>query len=424
MTSPSASAAPNLLDLPPLTPGEVTGLEERIAEVLGVPTASHDVALVPGEAILALEAAARSVAHPGQTAVNVVTGPYGALFGSWMRATGAEVVDVTSPLDSVADPAEVRRALDDHPDATVLAVVHAEAATGGTNDLDAILALAEERGLITVVDAVASVGAEPVPFDRADVVAIGPQKGLAGPAGISALTVSRRAWAHIGSNPAAPRDSSLSLLDWHERWLRSDRTEIPGYLPWLEAHAFAAAIDRVGAEGLDAVEARHAAARAAARAGIAELGLEPWQREESAAAPIVTTVRLPESIAGRPTVGESAAGAPTVGESAAGAPTDGGSVADGVDATEPTDGEPTDGAPTSGESSVRGLIAKAAAASSGIVGPGPGPLTDRLLRIVHTGRAASLDAVRRALTALAPLAPNADGLEAALAAAEAAWSGR
>jgi aspartate aminotransferase-like enzyme len=399
VTSPSASATPNLLDLPPLTPGEVTDLEERIAEVLGVPRASHDVALIPGEAILALEAAARSVAHPGQTAVNVVTGPYGALFGSWMRTAGAEVVDVTSPLDSVADPAQVRRALDEHPGATVLAVVHAEAATGGTNDLDAILALAEERGLITVVDAVASVGAEPVPFDRADVVAIGPQKGLAGPAGISALTVSQRAWAHIVSNPAAPRDSSLSLLDWHDRWLRSARAEIPGYLPWLEARAFAAAIDRVGDEGLANVAARHAAARVAARAGIAELGLGPWQREESAAAPIVTTVRLPESVAGTSAVGASPDGAPTTGEPAAPGP--------------------TVGTPTAGE-----LIAEAAAASSGIVGPGPGPRADRLVRIVHTGRAASLDAVRRALAGLATVAPNPEGLDAALAAAEAAWSRR
>jgi aspartate aminotransferase-like enzyme len=378
VTSPSASATPNLLDLPPLTPGEVTDLEERIAEVLGVPRASHDVALIPGEAILALEAAARSVAHPGQTAVNVVTGPYGALFGSWMRTAGAEVVDVTSPLDSVADPAQVRRALDEHPGATVLA---------------------EERGLITVVDAVASVGAEPVPFDRADVVAIGPQKGLAGPAGISALTVSQRAWAHIVSNPAAPRDSSLSLLDWHDRWLRSARAEIPGYLPWLEARAFAAAIDRVGDEGLANVAARHAAARVAARAGIAELGLGPWQREESAAAPIVTTVRLPESVAGTSAVGASPDGAPTTGEPAAPGP--------------------TVGTPTAGE-----LIAEAAAASSGIVGPGPGPLADRLVRIVHTGRAASLDAVRRALAGLATVAPNPEGLDAALAAAEAAWSRR
>jgi aspartate aminotransferase-like enzyme len=58
------------------------------------------------------------------------------------------------------------------------------------------------------------------------------------------------------------------------------------------------------------------------------------------------------------------------------------------------------------------------------VGPGPGPLADRLVRIVHTGRAASLDAVRRALAGLATVAPNPEGLDAALAAAEAAWSRR
>lgn len=352
----------DLLDLPPLDPQDLTALEEAVAGLLVPPGTRRDVVLVPGEAILALEATARSVAHPGSTAINVVTGPYGALFGGWMRTAGAHVIDVVSELDDVARPDAVAAALDDRPEASVLAVVHAEAATGGTNPLDEIATLARERGVLLVVDAVASVGAEPVPVGRADVVAIGPQKGLAGPAGISALTVSPRAWEHMAANPGAPRDSSLSLLDHRERWLLTDRSAYPGYLPWLEARAFAQALHRVTSQGIAAVEEGHRRAAAATRAGIEVLGLAPWQRRAEAAAPIVTTVRLPDGV-------------------------------DGV------------------------------ASPSGLVGAGPGPLAGRLVRVLHTGRDATLDAVRTALTELAAVAPRPDSLGEALVAAEGAHAG-
>jgi aspartate aminotransferase-like enzyme len=177
----------------------------------------------------------------------------------------------------------------------VVAIVHAEAATGGTNDLTAVSALTREHGCLLVVDAVASVGAEPVPVGGwgADAVVIGPQKGLAGPAGVSAVTLSERAWAAIGANPAAPRDSVLSLLDLRERWLVAGRSTLTGTPGSLETAAFAQALDRVDDEGLHAVIARHTAARVATRAALRAAGLSLWIDADAEAAPVATTVRLP-----------------------------------------------------------------------------------------------------------------------------------
>lgn len=285
---------PLLLDLPVVTAADVAALEDAVAALLDAPSAL----VLQGEAVLALEAAATGLAGPGIRALNIVTGPYGAMFGGWLRRAGADVVDLVVPFDRVVDPGAVEDALGAR-GADLLALVHAEAATGGTNDVAAVLGVGRRHGCLTVVDAVASVGAEPVPVRAwgVDVVVVGPQKGLAGPAGVCALHLSDRAWARLSANPGAPRDSVLSLLDQRERWLDAGRSVLVGTPGSLETAAFAQAVARVAAEGLPAVIARHTAAVAAARAGLRDLGLPLWIERDQDAAPVATTFTLPDAAA-------------------------------------------------------------------------------------------------------------------------------
>ena len=58
-----------------------------------------------------------------------------------------------------------------------------------------------------LIDVVASTGAHQVHLDDwdVDVAVIGPQKALAGPAGISIAAVSGRAWRAMADNPTAPQ---------------------------------------------------------------------------------------------------------------------------------------------------------------------------------------------------------------------------
>jgi aspartate aminotransferase-like enzyme len=282
----------SLLDWPPATAADIAAIETRLARLLRT---AHDVIVLQGEAILGLEAAARGLARPGTRALNVVTGPYGKHFGDWLRAGGTEVSDLVTEFDTVAGADAVAAALAREP-ADLVAIVHAEAATGGLNPLDAIAAVVRDAGALLVIDAVASVGADPVTPDAwdADIVVLGPQKALAGPAGLSAATVSQRAWAAMEDNPAAPRGSYLSLLDLKHRWLDPGRRALPGYAASLETAALTQALERVAAEGLDAVIARHQAAAAASRAGLRELGLRPWIAQEAAAASVATTYAAPD----------------------------------------------------------------------------------------------------------------------------------
>jgi len=334
----TALAAGALLDQPPLQAAEVVELEGLVARTLRT---SGSVVLCQAEAVTLLEAVACSVAGPGNRVLNVVTGPYGALFGGWLRRTGAEVFDLAVGHEGLSD-GSFRRAL---AGMDTVALTQAEAATGADLELEGMLGVAGELGVVTVVDAVAAIGAEPIAVDEwgIDVAVIGGQKALAGPAGVSVAAISERAWRRIENNPAAPRSSTLSVLDWADGWLRTDRSRIPGTPSVLETRALLAALRRVHAEGIDAVERRHRRARAATLAAVAALGLRPWAAEGRRAA-ICTTVALPEA----------------------------------------------------GSGGLVGVLHPGA-----LLAPGDGPLAGELFRVNHYGRAAELDAVLAGIDRLA-----------------------
>jgi aspartate aminotransferase-like enzyme len=191
---------------------------------------------------------------------------------------------------------EVVAALDAEPDTKILALVHAESASGILNPLEEIVALAKKRGIITVVDAVASVGGHALEVDKLgiDIAVIGPQKSLAGPAGLSAISISTAAWALL-DHDNAPRDSMLSLIDQKKQWLEKGRGALPGTSAPLEFYALKAALQRVEQEGIANVVTRHRRAAEAIRSALQALGAQLWVEKDQASA-LVTTAILPEKI--------------------------------------------------------------------------------------------------------------------------------
>ncbi|GHH73675.1 aspartate aminotransferase [Streptomyces sulfonofaciens] len=282
------------LDLAPCTAAQFAGVERRLARLLAT---AHDVVIMQGEALLPLEGCIRGAAGPGTTALNVITGPYGQTFGGWLRDCGATVVDLAVPFHTAVTPEQVAEALAARPEIDFVSLVHAEAATGNTNPVAEIGEVVRAHGALFMVDAVASVAAEPLLPDvwGVDLCVVGAQKAMGGPAGVSAAVVSERAWQRMAANPRAPRHSYLSLLDWKERWIDAGRAALPHAPAQLEMLALDACLDRIEQDGPDAVMARHATAAAATRAGAVALGggLAPFVHEARAAAPVATTLRVP-----------------------------------------------------------------------------------------------------------------------------------
>ncbi|MEU3617745.1 aminotransferase class V-fold PLP-dependent enzyme [Streptomyces sp. NPDC006872] len=313
MSKESTAVTHPFLDLSPLSAAHFASIEDRVARLLDT---RQDVVIMQGEALLPLEGAIRGTAGPGTVALNVITGPYGQTFGDWLRDCGAKVIDLAAPFHSAVTAAQIRAAFAEHPEIDFVSLVHAEAATGNTNPVAEIGEAVREHGALFYLDAVASIGAEPVLPDAwgVDLCVIGAQKAMGGPAGVSAVSVSERAWARMAANPSAPRRSYLSLLDWKQRWIDGGRKTLLHAPAQLEMLALEACVERIETEGLETVMARHTSAAAATRAGAVALGggLEPYVHDAADAAPVATTLRTPPGVVASELVARALAGDPTL----------------------------------------------------------------------------------------------------------------
>jgi pyridoxamine--pyruvate transaminase len=267
--------------------------ERKLARIFAT---ENDVLIMQGEAVLGLEAAARSLVRPGTPVLNLVQGVFGKGMGYWLKDFGADLHELEVAYNDAVEPAEVGRYLDEHPEIELVAVVHSETPSGTLCDLSAIGPMAHAHGALTLVDCVSSLGGMPFRTDewRLDVCVAGPQKCLAGPPGMSLMTVSDAAWERIAANPSAPRASFLSMLDWKEQWI--DGEKFPFTPSVADVHGVEAACDELLEEGLEASIARHARAAAACRAGARAMGLELWPRSDAIAAACVTAISVPSGL--------------------------------------------------------------------------------------------------------------------------------
>jgi pyridoxamine---pyruvate transaminase len=273
------------------------GFYERVTEKLRAALRTqHMPVILQGEPVLGLEAGAASLIARGDVVLNLVSGVYGAGFGFWAKRYCAELLEIRVPFDEVIDPGRVAAMLKSRPDIRIVAVCHHDTPSGTINPVAEIGRIVAAHGAYLLVDAVSSFGGMDVGPDtcQADLFVTGPNKCLGCPPGLTLLGVTPRAWEKMKSNPHAPRDSFLSILDWQDAW-RRDRP-FPFTPSVAEINALDAALDLYLMEGPERVWARHALTAAACRAGVLAMGLRLWPADERTASPTATAVRIPATI--------------------------------------------------------------------------------------------------------------------------------
>jgi len=267
--------------------------QEKTAQILRT---SNDVIIMQGEAILGLEGALRSLVSPGMHVLNLVQGIFGKGTGYWLRDLGADTHEIEVGYDDAVTPEMVEAYLDAHPEIEMVCLVASETPSGTVTDIARIGPMCRDRGILTYVDTVSGVlGMEHRTDDWGlDLCVTGPQKCLGGAPGLSLVSVSAKAWERIYANPAAPRDSYLSLIDYKEKWLGEGRFP---YTPSVsDINGLEAALDQALAEGVDRVVQRHVDARELAKAGARAMGLRFWAKREDSMSACVTSIRLPDEI--------------------------------------------------------------------------------------------------------------------------------
>ena len=266
---------------------------ERLATAYGIdPDASgsdaRDVVVLGGEGILGLEAAVASLVEPGTEVLCLANGLYGEGFADFVASYGGDPTVVAAEHDEPLplDALDEALAADDA-DFDVATMVHCETPTGALNDVDAALDRIEaaDAEILTVVDAVSSLGGVSVPTERIDVCLGASQKCFSAPPGLATAAVRDRAWAAMEARePHSLYANFLPFRDVSDGFPYTHLT--------TEVVALDEALGLLLDEGLDAVRGRHAAAAARCRERGAELGLETVPGPERSS-PTVTAFAVP-----------------------------------------------------------------------------------------------------------------------------------
>jgi pyridoxamine---pyruvate transaminase len=228
--------------------------------------------------------------------LNLASGVYGKGFGYWAKRYSPNLLEIETAYNEAIDPQAVRDMLAKHPEITVVSVCHHDTPSGTINPIDEIGALVAAHGAYLIVDAVSSFGGMKTHPEEchADIYVTGPNKCLGAPPGLTMMGVSQRAWDKMKANPAAPRASMLSILDWEQAW--SAKEPFPFTPSVAEMNGLDMALDLYLAEGPEKVWARHALTAKATRAGIRGMGVDIWAARDEIASPTTTAVRIPEGI--------------------------------------------------------------------------------------------------------------------------------
>jgi alanine-glyoxylate transaminase/serine-glyoxylate transaminase/serine-pyruvate transaminase len=221
-----------------------------------------------------MEACLVNLLEPGDTAIVGVNGVFGTRMVDIVQRCGATAVSVEAEWGRIIEPDDIAKALAQHPEAKLVAVVHAETSTGAWQPLEEIGRAVRAADKLFLVDAVTSLAGCPLRLDDwlIDACYSGTQKCLSCPPGLSPLTFGPRAVSALRARRHKVQSWYLDLTMIERYW--GDERVYHHTAPISMSYALLEALRLVDEEGLENRWRRHERNHAALRAGLAGLGLE------------------------------------------------------------------------------------------------------------------------------------------------------
>ena len=263
-------------------------------------TRTGTVMMFPGSGTAAWEAAITNTLSPGDRVLMARHGQFSTLWATMAARLGLDVELIDLAWGAGTPVTEFGRRLADDVDGRIKAVfvTHNETATGVTSDVAAVRAVLDAgyHDALLFVDGVSSIGSIDFRMDEwgVDLAVTGSQKGLMLPAGLGILAVSPKALAAAGT-------ATLPRAYFHFGDMLAMNAD--GYFPYTPPtqllHGLRKSLDRLFAEGLDNVFARHHRLAEGVRRAVAAWGLDTVAEHCSLASDTVTAIRVPAGIDAR-----------------------------------------------------------------------------------------------------------------------------
>lgn len=230
----------------------------------------------PGSA--GMEAAFVNLVEPGDTVIVCRNGVFGGRMKENVERCGATPVVVDDEWGTAVDPNKVEAALEEHPEASVLAFVMAETSTGAWSDAESLCRLAQQHDCLTIVDAVTALAGVPLEVDDWGIDAIysGTQKCLSCTPGLSPVSFSERALERVQKRRHKVQswflDLNLIVGYWGDGGSGSKRA-YHHTAPVNALYGLHEALVMLSEEGIENSWARHRHMHDALRAGLEAMGL-------------------------------------------------------------------------------------------------------------------------------------------------------
>ena len=235
-----------------------------------------------------MEAALANVIEPGDPVLVGVMGYFGDRMCQIVERQGGKLTRIDTEWGTALDPQKMREAIL-RVQPRVVCLVHAETSTGVVQEIEEISRAAHEAGALLVVDAVTSLGGQPLKVDEwgIDVCYSGSQKCLGAPSGLSPFTMSDRALDKVRNRktPVSSFYLDAGLLEkyWDERQYHHTISA-----PLI--YSLHTSLSLLHEEGLEKRWERHNLNHRAFRAGIEAMGLSFLPPEEVSLWPLNAVV--------------------------------------------------------------------------------------------------------------------------------------
>lgn len=242
-----------------------------------------------------IETALVNTLEAGEEAIVCVNGYFSDRMYEIASRTQSRVTKVEAPLGRPVDPEDVRRAAAGKK-IKIIGLAHGETSTGVVTNLDAFRKVADELGALLIVDAVASLAAEPMHVDkqRLDIVFSGSQKALSAPPGMSPITVSPRAEEILTHRKTKVQswyfDITTAMAYWGQGRLYHHTPPIS--LIYALREAMRLAVE----EGLETRWERHRVCQQALIAGCEAMGIKMFVENPKDRLVTVTPVLIPSGV--------------------------------------------------------------------------------------------------------------------------------
>ncbi len=231
---------------------------------------------VSGTGMAGMECCAVNLIEPGDEVIVGINGVFGTRMKDVMERCGATVHGLETTWGETFTLEQLKAALDAHPKAKLVGIVHAETSTGAHQPLEGFADLVHARGALLLVDAVTSLGGHELKVDAWGIDAIysGTQKCLSCPPGLSPVSFGELALARMDARKAKVQSWYLDVSMLRKYYTGGGGARVYHHTaPINMTYALREALIMVLEEGLDTRIARHAAMHQRLRAGLEPLGL-------------------------------------------------------------------------------------------------------------------------------------------------------